>query len=82
MGAVIRTENQRAVIEGHYPLKGAAVNACDLRGGAALMVAALAAEGDTFIGECHHIERGYEDICRDMAALGAHIRWVENDFTR
>ena len=33
------------------------------------MVAALAAEGDTFIGECHHIERGYEDICRDMAAL-------------
>ena len=82
MGAVIRTEDQRAVIEGHYPLKGAAVNACDLRGGAALMVAALAAEGDTFIGECHHIERGYEDICRDMAALGAHIRWVENDFTR
>ena len=37
MGAVIRTEDQRAVIEGHYPLKGAAVNACDLRGGAALM---------------------------------------------
>ena len=41
MGAVIRTEDQRAVIEGHYPLKGAAVNACDLRGGAALMVACL-----------------------------------------
>ena len=79
MGAVIRTEDQRAVIEGHYPLKGAAVNACDLRGGAALMVAALTAEGDTFIGECHHIERGYEDICRDMAALGAHICWVEKD---
>ena len=79
MGAVIRTEDQRAVIEGHYPLKGAAVNACDLRGGAALMVAALTAEGDTFIGECHHIERGYEDICRDMAALGAHIRWVGKD---
>lgn len=79
MGAVIRTEDQRAVIEGHYPLKGAAVNACDLRGGAALMVATLAAEGDTFIGECHHIERGYEDICRDMAALGAHIRWVGKD---
>ena len=79
MGAVIRTEDQRAVIEGHYPLKGAAVNACDLRGGAALMVAARAAEGDTFIGECHHIERGYEDICRDMAALGAHIRWVGKD---
>lgn len=79
MGAVIRTEDRRAVIEGHYPLKGAAVNACDLRGGAALMVAALAAEGDTFIGECHHIERGYEDICRDMAALGANIRWVGKD---
>ena len=79
MGAVIRTEDQRAVIEGHYPLKGAAVNACDLRGGAALMVAALAAEGDTFIGECHHIERGYEDICRDMAVLGADIRWLERE---
>ena len=79
MGAVIRTEDQRAVIEGHYPLKGAAVNACDLRGGAALMGAAPAAEGDTFIGECHHIERGYEDICRDMVALGAHIRWVGKD---
>ena len=38
MGAVIRTEDQRAVIEGHYPLKGAAVNACDLRGGNAIIL--------------------------------------------
>ena len=79
MGASIRTEGQRAAIEGRYPLKGAAVKARDLRGGAALVIAAMAAEGDTVITGCHHIERGYEDICRDMAALGAHIRWAGED---
>lgn len=79
MGASIRTQGQRAVVEGNYPLKGAAVKACDLRGGAALVVAALAAQGDTLIGDCHHIERGYEDICRDMSVLGADIRWVGKD---
>ena len=76
MGAFIRTEGRTAVIEGHYPLKGAMVSASDLRGGAALAVAALAAEGETRIRDCVHIERGYEDICRDMAALGADIRWL------
>ena len=39
--------------------------------------AALAAQGETLIRDCHHIERGYEDICRDMAALGADIRWLD-----
>lgn len=79
MGASIRTEGRRAVIEGRYPLKGAAVNACDLRGGAALVIAALAAEGETVIGDCSHIERGYEDICRDLGALGAHILRAEGN---
>ena len=77
MGAVVETEGQRAVIKGSYPLKGADVYASDLRGGAALAVAALAAEGETLINDCRHIERGYEDICRDMAALGADIRWLD-----
>ena len=77
MGAAVETEGQRAVIKGSYPLKGASVYASDLRGGAALAVAALAAEGETLINDCQHIERGYEDICRDMAALGADIRWLD-----
>ena len=81
MGASICAQGQCAVIEGVYPLKGATVHASDLRGGAALTVAALAAEGTTTIRDCHHIERGYEDICRDLAELGADIRWVNEACT-
>lgn len=77
MGARIRTQGRTAVTEGRYPLSGARVRASDLRGGAALMVAALAASGESRIEDCIHIERGYEDICRDMAALGAQVRWVD-----
>lgn len=76
MGALIQTENRTAVIEGRYPLKGAQVSASDLRGGAALAVAALASEGETIIRDCRHIERGYEDLCRDLEVLGAHIKWL------
>lgn len=81
MGASIWTQGQCAVIEGRYPLRGALVHASDLRGGAALAVAALAAEEATTIRDCHHIERGYEDICRDLAMLGADIRWVDESYT-
>ncbi len=62
---------------GVYPLKGARVKALDLRGGAALAVAALGAEGKTVIEDCSHIVRGYEDICRDINALGGKISWME-----
>ena len=65
-----------AVIYGAGSLKGSAVKAADLRGGAALAVAALAAKGETVIEDCRHIERGYEDICRDLSALGARIQWI------
>ena len=51
----------------------------DLRGGAALCVAALAAEGESRIGLIHHIDRGYEDIARDLSALGAEIRRIETE---
>ncbi len=81
MGASICTRGRCAVIEGRYPLKEAVVHASDLRGGAALAVAALAAEGRTIIRDCRHIERGYEDICRDLAVLGARIRWVDESCT-
>ncbi|ADL05028.1 UDP-N-acetylglucosamine 1-carboxyvinyltransferase [Lacrimispora saccharolytica] len=77
LGADIIIEEKRAVIRGLYPLKGNRVIATDLRGGAALVVAGLASEGVTEIHECHHIERGYEDICRDLSSLGAAIRGLE-----
>lgn len=77
LGADIIIEENRAVIHGLYPLRGAAVKARDLRGGAALVVAGLASEGVTRITDCSHIERGYEDICRDLGSLGAVIRGME-----
>lgn len=79
MGARIRIRDREAVIEGVRPLHGARVEAADLRGGAALAVAGLAASGETCISGCIHIERGYEDICRDLTALGARIRWAKED---
>lgn len=77
LGADIIIEGKRAVIHGLYPLKGEAVLAGDLRGGAALAVAGLGCEGVTVIDGCRHIERGYEDICRDLRSLGAVIRGIE-----
>ena len=77
LGADIIIEGKRAVVRGLYPLKGNQVTATDLRGGAALVVAGLACEGMTEIHECHHIERGYVDICRDLSSLGAAIRGME-----
>ncbi len=76
MGAEIRLEGERAFVTGTYPLTGCPVEALDLRGGAALVVAGLAAEGDTTIRNCSHILRGYEDICRDLQNLGADIRRI------
>ena len=49
-----------------------------LLGGAALAAAALAADGVTVIRKCRHIERGYEDICRDLREAGADIRWTDD----
>lgn len=73
LGAKISIQNKVAVIEGVKSLSGARVEATDLRGGAALTVAALAARGRTEIGEIHHIERGYEDITLVLSSLGAKI---------
>ena len=56
-------------------LHGARVRAMDLRGGAALLVAALAAQGESAISGLSHIRRGYEDPVRDLRALGAEIQW-------
>ncbi len=73
MGAEIRVAGRVAVVTGVERLSGAAVRCTDLRGGAALCVAALAADGETRIFETAHIDRGYEDIVRDLRALEADI---------
>ena len=75
MGADIRVMGRVAVVTGVETLHGAPVRCTDLRGGAALCVAALAAEGESCISETAHIALGYEDIARDLGALGADIRW-------
>ena len=76
MGAHIQVDGKIAVIEGVPQLTGAAVEACDLRAGAALIIAGLAAQGSTVIGQIQHIERGYEDIVRKLSGIGADIRVV------
>ena len=71
LGADIRVEGRVAVVCGVERLRGAAMESTDLRGGAAMVVAALAAEGESRIGGTAHIRRGYEDILRDLRHLGA-----------
>jgi len=77
MGADIRVMGRVAVVTGAEVLHGAPVRCTDLRGGAALCVAALAAEGETSIAEIGHIDRGYECIERDLKTLGAEIARTE-----
>lgn len=76
MGADIRIEGRSAVIEGGKRLFGCPVKATDLRAGAALIIAALAAEGDTEISGVHHIDRGYENIVDKLRSVGAKIKRI------
>ena len=77
MGAQVQVDGKIAIIEGVEKYTGASVRACDLRAGAAMIIAGLAAQGTTEIEHIHHIERGYEDIVRKMSGIGADIRVVE-----
>ena len=77
MGARIQVDDKTAVVEGVEKLTGAPIQAYDLRAGAALVIAALAAEGESEISNVQYIERGYEDIIGKLRALGADIRAVE-----
>ena len=77
MGANIRTEGNRAYVQGGKKLEGAKVRATDLRAGAALVLAGLAAEGTTEVDEIFHIERGYEDFVKKFRDLGAIILRVD-----
>ncbi len=78
MGADIRIEGHHALIKGVTELSGAPVRSPDLRAGAALVLAGLGADGETLVGDTHHIERGYERIVEKLASLGADIRRVED----
>ena len=77
MGAQIRVEGRSAVVEGVEHLNAASVQAYDLRAGAAMVIAALAAEGTSEVSNVHYIERGYEDIIEKLRSIGAQIESVE-----
>jgi len=78
MGANIKIEGRSAIIEGNGHLTGAQVKATDLRAGAALILAGLAAEGETEITDIEHIDRGYAQIDKKLGSLGADIKRVDD----
>jgi UDP-N-acetylglucosamine 1-carboxyvinyltransferase len=78
MGADILINGKTAIVTGRERLRGAKVCAYDLRAGAALVIAGLAAEGTTYVENIHFVERGYENIIEKFTALGAAIRRVED----
>ena len=77
MGAQIQVDGNLAIIEGVERLTGAQLEACDLRAGAAMLIAALAAHGISEITNVQYIERGYEDVIGKIRAVGGRIRAVE-----
>ncbi len=76
MGAEIQVDGRMAVFEGNSKLTGAVVQACDLRAGAAMVIAGMCASGVTEVEDVHFIERGYENFVGKLNALGADIRIV------
>lgn len=81
MGAKIKVEGKVAVVEGAPELSGAAVEAMDLRGGAALIVAGLCARGSTRVRGMEYVKRGYEGIEEKLASLGARVKVFEGRMT-
>ena len=79
MGASIKVESNTAIIDGVDRYTGASITAPDLRAGAALVIAGLAAEGITTIDEIRYIERGYEDFPQKLRTLGAQIEVVDTE---
>jgi len=77
LGADIRVDGHTAVVRGVERLQGAPVMATDLRASACLILAGLAAEGETLIDRVYHLDRGYENIEAKLSALGADIRRVD-----
>lgn len=78
MGAKIKIDGRTSVVEGQEKLTGCQVKATDLRAGAAIVLAALVAEGETQVGYIHHIDRGYDNLVQKLVSLGADIKRVDN----
>ena len=76
MGARISVKDRVAVVRGVKKLRGTSVEAKDLRGGAALIVAALGAEGESTVSGICHVDRGYYKFELDLASLGADVRRI------
>lgn len=77
MGAKIKIDGRTSVVEGQEKLTGCQVKATDLRAGAAIVLAALVAEGETQVGYIHHIDRGYDNLVQKLVSLGADIKRVD-----
>lgn len=77
LGAHIQVDGKVAVVEGVRQLVGAPIQACDLRAGAALVIAGLASQGTTELSQIQYIERGYEDLVGKLRAVGADISMVD-----
>jgi UDP-N-acetylglucosamine 1-carboxyvinyltransferase len=79
MGAQIQVDGKTAVVEGVSTLSGAPVAACDLRAGAAMVIAGLCASGTTFVEDVQYIERGYQNLVGKLRRLGAEIALVTEE---
>ena len=77
MGSRITVEGHHALVQGVSRLEGAPVSSPDLRGGAALVIAGLVAEGETIVHDIHHIDRGYEDYVGKLSGIGANVERIE-----
>lgn len=77
MGADITVRGRNAIVRGVQRLHGAKVTAGDLRGGAALVLAGLNAEGETVVSDLYHIDRGYASFDKKLSLLGAKIRRIQ-----
>ncbi len=78
MGATIKIDGRTSLVEGVESLTGCQVKATDLRAGAAMVLAGLVAEGTTYVGYIHHIDRGYDRLVEKLLALGADIKRVSD----
>lgn len=79
MGAKASVDGKLCIVDGIERFMGATVQACDLRAGAALVIAGLCASGITEVQEIYHVERGYENFVEKLTAIGANIRKVTDD---
>ena len=79
MGADITVKDRCAIINGKAELKGAKVDATDLRAGAAVVLAGLVANGTTEVSQIYHIDRGYEDFTEKLKSLGANIMRIDEE---